>query len=54
VVRPSWLHSGRLDVSLGNSYLLAGLVAVIAALWTRKALITILIGMAALVLLQLL
>jgi branched-subunit amino acid transport protein len=47
------LHSGRLDLSLGNSYLLAGTVAVIAALWIRNTLITILIGMGVLVLLRL-
>ena len=45
------LHSGRLDVSLGNTYLLAGTVAVIAALWIRNTLITILIGMGVLLLL---
>jgi branched-subunit amino acid transport protein len=48
------LHSGRLDLSLGNSYLVAGTVAVIAALWIRNTLITIVIGMGVLVLLQLL
>ena len=48
------LHSGRLDVSLGNTYLLAGAVAVIAALWIRNTLVTILIGMGVLVFLQLL
>jgi branched-subunit amino acid transport protein len=47
------LRTGRLDLSLGNSYLLAGTVAVIAALWIRNTLITILIGMAVLILLQL-
>ena len=48
------MHSGRLDVSLGNTYLLAGTVAVIAAFVTRNTLVTILIGMGALVSLQLL
>ena len=48
------LRSGRLDVNLENTYLVAGMVAVIAALWTRNTLVTILIGMGALALLQML
>jgi branched-subunit amino acid transport protein len=48
------MPAGRLDISLGNSYLLAGTAAVIAALWIRNTLITILIGMGVLLLLQLL
>jgi branched-subunit amino acid transport protein len=55
IVAPEVLMpAGQLDVSLGNSYLLAATAAVIAALWIRNTLITILIGMAVLALLQLL
>jgi branched-subunit amino acid transport protein len=46
------LYSGSLDLSLDNNRLLAGLAAVIAAYWTKNPLATILIGMAALILLQ--
>jgi branched-subunit amino acid transport protein len=54
IVAPELLmHSGSLDLSLGNPYLLAGAIAVIAAIWIRNTLLTILIGMAALVILQL-
>jgi len=48
------LPSGRLDLSLGNSYLLAGTLAFIAAWWTKNTLITILIGMGILLALKLL
>lgn len=47
------LKAGRLDISLGNSYLLAGTAAVITALLTRNTLVTILIGMGFLLALQL-
>ncbi len=47
------LHSGKLDFSLGNARLLAGLVAAVVAWRTRNALLTIVAGMAALILLQL-
>ena len=46
------LPTGKLDVSLGNTRLLAGLVAVLVAWRTRSALLTILIGMAALILIN--
>ena len=46
------MPSGRLDLSLGNYRLLAGIVAVLVAWWTRNTLLTILAGMAALLLLQ--
>ena len=47
-----FLHSGQLDISLGNSRLLAGLLAVLVAWFTRNALLTILVGMGMLLLLQ--
>ena len=42
------LHSGSLDFSITNYRLLAGLLAALVAWRTRSALLTILIGMAAL------
>ncbi len=48
------LHSGKLDISLGNERLLAGLVAVAVGWWRRSIFLTILAGLAALLLLQLL
>jgi len=55
IIAPEVLMTGgRLDLSLGNHYLLAGTVAVIAGIWIRNTLLTILVGMAALVALQLL
>ena len=47
------MPAGHLDLSLGNSFLVAGTAAVIAALWIRNTLLTILIGMGVLLLLQL-
>lgn len=47
------LHSGSLDLSLANSRLMAGAVAVLVALWTKNTLITILVGMSVLLALQL-
>jgi len=41
-------------LSLGNSRLLAGLVAIAVAAWTKNSLLTILFGMVALVLFQVL
>ena len=46
------MPSGKFDLSLGNDRLLAGLVAVLVAWWTRNTLLTILAGMAALLILQ--
>lgn len=46
------LHSGSLDFSITNHRLLAGLLAALVAWRTRSALLTILIGMAALLVLQ--
>lgn len=47
-----FLHNGMLNVSWDNFRLLAGLVAVIAAWFSKSTLITILAGMTALLLLQ--
>ena len=47
-----FLHNGMLNVRWDNFRLLAGLVAVIAAWFSKSTLITILAGMAALLLLQ--
>ncbi len=43
-----FLPTGQLDLSLDNARLLAGLVAIAAAAWTKNSLLTILVGMAAL------
>ena len=48
-----FLPSGTLDLSLGNTRLLAGLIAILVAWFTRNMLITILAGMLALFLLKL-
>ena len=44
--------SGQLDVSLNNTRLLAGIIAALVAWWTKSILITIIAGMAALILIQ--
>jgi branched-subunit amino acid transport protein len=49
-----FLPGGTLDLSLGNTRLLAGLIAILVAWFTRNTLITILAGMLALFLLKLL
>jgi len=49
-----FLRDHQLDVSLSNQRLLAGLVAVIVAYLTKNTLVTILAGMLALLLLQVL
>lgn len=46
--------AGPLDASFGNRRLLAGLLAIAVAAWTRRTLTTIVAGMAALFLLGLL
>lgn len=46
------LPNGGLNLSFGNFRLLAGLVAVLVAWFSRNTLVTILAGMAALLLLQ--
>ena len=48
------MPAGPLDISLGNHRWLAGLIAILVAWRTRSILLTILAGMAALLLLQLL
>jgi branched-subunit amino acid transport protein len=48
-----FLPGGTLDLSLGNTRLLAGLIAILVAWFTRNTLITILAGMLALFLLKL-
>jgi len=47
-----FLHDGMLNVSTDNTRLLAGLVAILVAWFSKNTLITILAGMVALVLLQ--
>ncbi|GAB4402285.1 MAG: hypothetical protein OHK003_29600 [Anaerolineales bacterium] len=47
-----FLSNGTLDISLSNARLPAGLLAIIAAWFSRSTLATILIGMAALFFLQ--
>ena len=46
--------SGDLYISFGNTRLLAGIIATLVAWYTRNTLLTILAGMAALLILQLL
>jgi branched-subunit amino acid transport protein len=46
------INAGKVDVSLGNARLLAGLVAIVVAWRTKSALLTIVVGMAVLWLLQ--
>ncbi len=45
-------HAGKIDVSLNNFRLLAGLLAIVVAFRTRNILLTIVSGMVALLLLQ--
>ena len=49
-----FLQNGVLNVTLDNHRLLAGLVAVLAAWFSKNTLLTIIIGMLALLLLQIL
>ena len=46
------LPAGRLDLSMGNPRWLAGLIAILVAWRTKSMLVTILAGMAALLILQ--
>jgi branched-subunit amino acid transport protein len=48
------LHPGGLDLSPANSRLLAGLLAVLVAWWTKNTLVTILVGTGFMLALQLL
>jgi branched-subunit amino acid transport protein len=53
IIFPELLQpGGRLDVSLGNERLVAGLLAMVVAWRTKNVLWTIIVGMAALWLLQ--
>ena len=47
-----FLHNGAFYVSLENTRLLAGVIAIVVAWFSRNTLITIIVGMAALFLLQ--
>jgi branched-subunit amino acid transport protein len=49
-----FLHEGTFNASLDNTRLLAGLIAIVVAWFSRNTLITIIVGMAALFLLQIL
>lgn len=49
-----FLPGGELDLSLGNPRLLAGLLAILVAWRTKNVLLTLLVGMTALYILQLL
>lgn len=48
-----FFHDGTLNASLGNTRLLAGLIAIVVAWFSKNTLITIVAGMIALLLLQL-
>ena len=55
IIFPELLYqSNQLDFSFGNTRLLAGIVAILVAWYTKNTLITILAGMLALFLLKLL
>ena len=55
IIFPELIYpSGNLDLTLGNTRLLAGIIATLVAWYTKNILLTILAGMAALVILQLL
>lgn len=47
-------HNNVFDLSLGNTRMLAGLIAILVAWFSKNTLLTILVGMAALLILQLL
>ena len=54
IILPELLYrNNQLDLSLGNTCLLAGIVAILVAWFTKNTLLTILAGMLALLLLQL-
>ena len=53
IVFPELLYrSSQLDVSLGNTRLLAGIIAILVAWYSKNTLLTILAGMVALFVLQ--
>jgi branched-subunit amino acid transport protein len=47
-----FLHNGVMNVSLENTRMLAGLIAIVVAWFSRNTLVTIIVGMLALFLLQ--
>ena len=49
-----FLNDGQLNLAFDNYRLLAGVVAILVAYWTKNTLVTILAGMIALLLLQVL
>jgi branched-subunit amino acid transport protein len=54
IVFPELIYrSSQLDISLGNTRLLAGVIAILVAWYSKNTLLTILSGMLALLLLQL-
>lgn len=53
IIFPEILYpAGSLDLSLGNTRLLAGIIAILVAWFTKNTLLTILAGMLALLILQ--
>ena len=48
-----FFHDGALNLSLANARLLAGLIAIVVAWFSKNTLMTILVGIAALFILQL-
>jgi branched-subunit amino acid transport protein len=54
IILPELVYrNNQLDLSLGNTHLLAGIVAILVAWFTKNTLLTILAGMIALLLFQL-
>ena len=54
IIFPELLYpANHLDLSLGNTRLLAGMIAILVAWYTKNTLLTILAGMIALFILQL-
>lgn len=47
-----FFHANQFDLSLGNTRLLAGLVAILMAWYTKNTLLTIIAGMTALLIFQ--
>jgi branched-subunit amino acid transport protein len=55
IILPELIYSsGNLDLTFGNIRLLAGIIAILVAWYTKNTLLTILAGMVALLILQLL
>ncbi len=55
IIFPELLYrNNAFDLSLGNTRLLAGVIAILVAWFSKNTLVTILVGMAALLILQLL